>query len=210
VLSNLKARDLVKDDEFDNLINKQTLTHIQFTDYYNHQYNLSNSEQYKFNFSKIENKISSDFKYVEREKFIKDKSNDKTEILKKEIDKLKSEKRSIENWDLKQIFSKVSIDEFINEKFKDNDLVRMLILEGYINENYEDYISICHEGNLTNEDFNFLKGIKANKTFPYQYKLENKANLIKEIKQHQFSRDSILNFDLLDYLGHNYENYKIH
>ncbi|BEV05410.1 hypothetical protein [Chryseobacterium gambrini] len=209
VLSNLKARDLVKDDEFDNLINKQTLTHIQFTHYYNHQYNLSNSEQYKFNFSKIENKISSDFKYVEREKFIKDKSNDKTEILKKEIDKLKSEKRSIENWDLKQIFSKVSIDKFINEKFKDNDLVRMLILEGYINENYEDYISIFHEGNLTNEDFNFLKGIKANKTFPYQYKLENKANLIKEIKQHQFSRDSILNFDLLDYLGHNYENYKI-
>lgn len=208
MLANFKARDLVKDEAFNNLIEKQSLIINQFTFYYNQQYTLSNSQNYKFKFSEIENKINPDFTYAEREKFITDKLNEGVEILRNEIEELKSEKTSIENWDLKKIFSKVSIDDFINEKFKDNDLVRMLILEGYINENYEDYISIFHEGNLTIEDFNFLKGIKANKIFPYQYKLQNIANLIREIKPHQFSRDSILNFDLVDYLGENYGNYK--
>ncbi len=208
LLSNYKARDLVGDEEFIDLIENQRLLYTQFTHNYNQQYNITNQQQFKFNFSEIENKINPNFTYKEREKLISNKSNDGIELVRKEIDNLKSKKTSVENWDLKQIFSEVSIDEFINDKFKDNDLIRMLILEGYINENYEDYISIFHEGNLTSEDFIFLKGIKANKTFSYQYKLDKKANLIREIKQHQFSRDSILNFDLLDYLGDNYQKYK--
>lgn len=210
ILNVIKVNNLITDEYFYDLKDNQEIQYKQFTinRYYNDQYNISDLKTYTFSFSEIEKKINPNFNYEEREDLISNKSNNKIEIIKNEINELKLEKTSIENWDLKQIFSKVSIDEFINEKFKDNDLIRMLILEGYINENYEDYISIFHEGNLTSEDFNFLKGIKANKTFPYQYKLDKKANLIREIKQHQFSRDSILNFDLLDYLGGNYQRYK--
>jgi hypothetical protein len=93
------------------------------------------------NFSEIENEVNPDFNYNERVELIKSKDKNKKNLLQKEIEKLRSEKSEIENWDLKQIFKEVDINQYLND-FTNNGLLRNLILEGYINESYKNFLSL--------------------------------------------------------------------
>lgn len=201
--------ELVKQNEFENsIMNGELICNRFIYQPMYSRYALDESYKFDFEFPEIENEINPEFNYGEREENLICKSNGSIELLKREIEELNSRKNEIESWDLKQIFEKVLIDDYLEGDFKDNDLIRMLILEGYINENYDDYISIFHEGNLTSEDFNFLKSIKANRISPFNLKLNNIENLIKELRPSYWNRKAILNFSLLDFLGNNFDEYK--
>ncbi|KFC19298.1 hypothetical protein [Chryseobacterium sp. FH1] len=129
--------------------------------------------------------------------------------MKNDIDKLKNKKSQIQNWDLKQIFIEVEVDRYLVD-FSDSKLLRNLILNGYINENYNDYISLFHEVSITKEDFTFERNVKSGYNSEFSYKLSDKTeNLVEKIDERYFEREAILNFDLLDYLGSNYNRYSI-
>lgn len=173
---------------------------------YKYYSNLSDVS-FNFNFSEIENEVNSQLTYSERIKLIKSKQTNKTETLKREIEKLKQQKNEIEKWDLKQIFKEVNINKYLGE-FSNNGLLRNFILNGYINENYNDYISLFHEVSITKEDFDFERSVKSGNSKNFDYELSNKVeNLIERIDIKYFEREEILNFDLLDYLGKNYSKY---
>lgn len=171
--------------------------------YYRNDYGPYDSN---LSFEDIENEVNLDFTFEERKSFIENKHNDKVEILKKEIEKLKKEKNEIENWDLTQIFREVDINQYLSE-FSNNGLLRNLVLEGYINENYNDYISLFHEVSLTVDDKKFEKSVKASINENFEYKLTNRETIADKLELKWFSRESILNFDLLDFLGENYDKY---
>lgn len=203
MLSKNKVTDFIEDEGFENLISGN-IAYDRFT--LNRSYNLYNkaSESLSFNFEEIENKVNPDFSYNERLDLIELKNNNKADLLKTEIEKLKSQKAAVENWDLKQIFNEVNINEYLND-FSNNGLLRNLILNGYINENYNDYISLFHEVAITKEDFTFERNVKGGFSTDYTYKLSDKVeNLVERIDVRYFERETILNFDLLDYLGNNY------
>lgn len=189
--------------EFDTVVSSQKLNYS----FYNTYYNRIDSHNHSIDFSEIENEINEDFTYEERVELIKSKHNNDINILKIEIEKLKSKKIIIEKWDLKQIFNEVEIDEYLND-FSNNGLLRNLILNGYINENYNDYISLFHEVSITKEDFTFERNVKGGYSTDFNYRLSDKVeNLIDKIDVRYFERETILNFDLLDYLGNNYDKY---
>ena len=187
--------------------NEITLVYKTFNEYYNRYYDNNITVV----FSEIENEINTEFTYEERAEFIELKKEDKVNSLKNEISKLKNKKSEMRNWDLKQIFNEVDINQYL-DGFTDAKLLRSLILEGYINENYNDYISLFYEGSLTKDDKKFEQNVKSRFNSDFNYKLVNIDNLLKdkhlsELKY--FERDSILNFDLLDYLGKNYNKYSV-
>lgn len=158
-------------------------------------------------FEKIQNEVNPDFTYKKRAEIIESKHNNQIELLQKEIENLKNEKLEIENWDLKQIFKEVDINEYLNN-FSNNGLLRNLILEGYINEDYNEYISLFHEVSLTKEDKKFERNVKSGISDGFYYNLTHIENLIdNNIDLKYFTRETILNFDLFDYLAENYSRH---
>lgn len=175
----------------------------------NFQYYQGNSGYYNSNisFRDVEKEVNPSASFDSRRKIIENKSVNLINSLQVEINNLKSYKSEIESWDLKQIFEKVDINEYLND-FNDNRLIKNLILNGYINENYNDYISLFHGVSITSEDFNFERNVKNSTPTKFNYKLEKIENLIDRIDIKYFKREVILNFDLLDYLGNNYFKYE--
>ncbi|KAB1230850.1 YobI family P-loop NTPase [Chryseobacterium viscerum] len=174
----------------------------------NFRYYRNNNGIYESNlsFEDIENEVNLDFNFQERKYLVESTHSDRIEVLKKEIEKSKKEKNDIENWDLKQIFSEIDIDQYLSE-FSNNGLLRYLVLEGYINENYNDYTSLFHEVSLTADDKKFQKNVKAYFNESFEYKLTHRETIADKLELKWFSRDSILNFNLLDFLGEKYDNY---
>lgn len=211
ILSKIPTNALINqtiiNNDFEELITKQKLSYK----YQNRNYGDLFDNEFDFKFSEIENEINPEFTYEERVGLIESKKNDNVNSLKNEIDKLKTKKSQIQNWDLKQIFIEVDIDQYL-DRFSDGKLLRSLILEGYINENYNDYISLFYEGSLTKNDKKFEQNVKSRFNSEFNYKLANIDNLLKEkhlAELKYFEREAILNFDLLDYLGKNYNKYSI-
>lgn len=193
------------ESDFDNLIENHSFNYKRYNIYHRDLY----ENNFSFKFSEIEKEINPDYTYEKRAEFIESKHNNKIEVLENEIAKLKSNKSEIENWNLKQIFNEIDINEYLND-FSNNGLLRNFILNGYINENYNDYISLFHEVSITKEDFTFERNVKGGYSTDFNFKLSNKIeNLVDRIDEKYFGRESILNFELLDYLGNNYEKNKI-
>src|SRR5690606_3290377 len=100
--------------------------------------------------------------------------------LQAEISKLRTHKANIESWELKQIFDKVDLNQYL-EDFSNNALLRNLIINDYINENYNDYISLFHEGSVTREDLVFERNVKSGTPNEYTYKLHKIDGLLERI-----------------------------
>ena len=159
-------------------------------------------------FAKIVDNISQN-SYEKREEFVLGKTNSHKNKLKNEIIQLKIKKKEIESQSLQEIFQEIDIEPYLGS-FSNNQMMRTLLINGYLNEDYEDYISLFHEGNTTRADEAFKRKIKSGKVSPFDYRLSDKiGNLIKEIPDKYFKREVILNFDLLDFLSENFNQYKV-
>ncbi|WP_313419906.1 YobI family P-loop NTPase [Sphingobacterium multivorum] len=198
--------NLLEDDGFESLMN-EGLTYGTLT--FNSYYNLYSKSSHKlaFSFTEIENEVNPDYTYAERAELLEHKQNNKIDLLKNEIEKLRRRKSDTENKDLKQIFDDIDLNQYL-DKFSNNKLLRNLILNGYINENFNDYISLFHEVSITKADFTFERNVKSGYATEFNYKLSDRiGNLIDKIDDRYFNREAILNMDLLDYLGANYNRY---
>lgn len=199
--------ELLDEDGFEKIIDEE-INYEKFSPNrsYHNMYNKSIRNSLDFSFSEIENIVNPNYGYQKRVELLKDKYSNKIETLKIEIDKLRDRKSEVASWDLKQIFDEVDLDQYLND-FSNNGLLRSLILNGYINENYNDYISLFHEGSITKEDLTFERNVKAGHPPNFTYKLHKIEGLIKRIDLRYFGKECVLNFDLLDYLGANHANY---
>ncbi|MFB9109283.1 hypothetical protein [Flavobacterium gyeonganense] len=202
--------NLSNDEEFDKLKETQNIHYNYYTVYspghylFNEHKNISSN----ISFSDIENSINSNLTFDDRKSLIKKKKDNRINSLNEDIEKLKKNKIEIESWNLKQIFEEVDINKHLNG-FSENELIRNLLLNGYINENYNDYISLFHEVNLTKDDYSFERKIKSGLYSPFDYNLSKIENVIKRIPEKYFNRDTILNFDILDFLAENHDQYNV-
>jgi hypothetical protein len=86
--------------------------------------------------------------------------------------------------------------------------MRSLLLNGYIDEHYDDYISLFHGVNLTKEDFAFERKIKSGYALSFDYRLDKVENLVKRIPDKYFRKEEILNYQLIIYLLRNANTHK--
>lgn len=199
-------KELLENEIFGFLQKAEKIIYNSFNSSYNSQYNFITDNNSKVSFKDIEKLVSTDFTFAQRELFIKNKKSKAIDLLKSEITKLKNNISEIESWNLKQIFEEIDIEPFLKD-FPNDLLVRNLLLNGYINEHYNDYISLFHEVNLTKEDFAFEQRIKSGQHTKFDYELTKLENLTKRISEKYFNRDVILNYNLLDFLANNYNTY---
>ena len=187
-------------NDFDDVISKGNIKY-HYTDHYNRRREGNNS----FNFSEIEKQVNPVLSYEERKRLIQNKQNNEVERIKDEIQKLQQQKIVIKSRSLKEIFEEVDINKyiFLSTEQEDNivnSLLKNLITQGYINENYIDYISLFHEGTISPDDKVFEIKVKSRKISEFDYKIEKKEGLVKKIGEKYFGRKEIFNFNLLDFL----------
>lgn len=128
------------------------------------------------------------------------------EKLNKQKQELNKKIEDINNKTLKEILE-ISSPEKINEIFEVNgleikdshyfSLIRVLIMEGLIDETYSYYIGQFHEGSLAINDKIFIKNIMQGKEQDIFLNIENPDKVIKKMEDSYYSRFNILNKNLL-------------
>lgn len=180
--------EILEDDNFQKLVKCEKIYYLQ-SNYERQRTNLS--------FSDLENKVNSIMTYEEREKQLKDKLNGKISDLNGAIIKLESEKDSIKIGTVKSLINGNNDSGFI---LPGNKLVVYLLRNGYIDENYYDYISYFYEGSITKEDKHFLLSVKNREALDFDYQLEKVDEVLKKMQLNDFKSLSILNVYLLNSL----------
>ncbi|MFN4149637.1 MAG: hypothetical protein ACK4IX_01740, partial [Candidatus Sericytochromatia bacterium] len=94
---------------------------------------------------------------------------------------------------------KIILDESINLD-ENIGLILNLIRNGYINEDFPNYLSYFYPGSLTTNDHNLLMRIIDNKPVKFNEKIDNVSNLVSEISDLNFKNNSILINCILKYL----------
>ncbi|MHB1107701.1 MAG: YobI family P-loop NTPase [Lutibacter sp.] len=177
--SNYSPYELVSEDLFEYLISDE----IKYENYYA-PYSHSASYQVRVNslpvtFSSIEKEVSS-ILYNERVRLIDDFNSNKIEVLRGELQELEREKLQVRNFKV----SKLLLNGKFDFKIKDENqhkLVSILLRNGYIAEDYLDYISIFYEGSITKQDHYFLLNVKSQEITDFDYKLVKIDKLISKI-----------------------------
>lgn len=190
---NVKIIDLVDDKYFKAI---QEMKNVEY-EYLHNGYNRRSKSNLAF--KDIEGLVNHKYSYSEREQMIRDIEQNKVNSIQNEILAKKKQIREIKKLSLAEILKKMETEEIYGD-FKDNDLVRYFLTEGYLNENYIDYISLFHEVNLTIDEFKYLRSIKSNKNPEYDFKISNHYTIIRDLDARFFLNKSILNYDLVEYL----------
>jgi hypothetical protein len=157
----------------------------------------------EISFKTIEKEVNPKYSYQQREQFILDKTNKKKNDLLKQINKLKDEINEIENFSVQKIINTYKDIKIFDENFEKKPLLKYLISYGYINKDYDIYISNFFGKSITKADNDFLLNIKNNgKHFDFNYELNNLEEILKKerLEVGEFKKESILNFKLVTYI----------
>ncbi|WP_349678860.1 MULTISPECIES: hypothetical protein [unclassified Sphingobacterium] len=198
---------LLDDEGFQKIIdNKLTITHFPHYNSYG-QYRRSTNLELNFKFSDIEKEVNGTHDYETHLALIREKKKNQAMVLLSEISELKEQKTNLESQDLHQIFQDIDVSIYLTD-FSNNNLLRSLIINGYINENYNHYISLFHEGTVTRNDLIFDQNVRGGFNTDFSYKLDKIDGLLETLDLRYFKRESILNYDLVDYLANSYDTEK--
>lgn len=188
-------KKLKEDSNFKKLLNQTSLRYY----YYHPSYGDNRIDTNNTKFSDVENLVDNEYSYLEREQQILDWENEKIEMLKKEIESFNKEKIAIKSLPLKEVLQRNENANLLDNE-KQNRLINILLRNGYIDEDYYDYISHFYEGSLTREDKDFLINVKSQASSDFNYKLNKVENLLKKIKDDYFEKEFVLNYNLVDFL----------
>lgn len=158
------------------------------------------------NFSAIEHEVDPHMTYQQRVELL---NQSQIKPLQQQIKQLENQIEAAKNYTLTDLIveGKIKIADVCKHRDKTNldntkqiELIDILLRNGYINENYIEYISIFHEGSLTIGDKQFLINVKRRIKTEYNHQLSQIKNLIVKIKPNDFGKWYILNFDVVDFL----------
>nr|WP_315174117.1 hypothetical protein [uncultured Flavobacterium sp.] len=194
------VENLVTDEFFDLFIKETNIN------YFYNQYHTTSSS---ISFSQIEKSVDK-IKYSERLEIVLNKQTESINQIKIELQDIENKRKELNSKKLYEIlnednsieyFKKYSIE---NKKINNINLINYLLSEGYINEDYNHYISYFYPGSITKEDNDFLMSLlSSEKPLPFNHKLKEINSLIKRIKPENFNKKAILNFTLVDYIIEN-------
>ncbi|NLK09082.1 MAG: hypothetical protein GX316_10380 [Firmicutes bacterium] len=93
------------------------------------------------------------------------------------------------------------------ERFSDQPLIQFLIRDGYLDENYIDYMSYFLGYANTHRDHYFLRCVTDQKPQRYDYSIDAPKRVLEELHPSRFEQRTALNNDLFDYMLENLKDY---
>lgn len=180
---------------FDKLTSSSSVKYTYIdTSYYNNQTRQTSID---VDFSQIEKSVDPKRSYKERLKALR-----YTYEELEDIDLVDIHKEDFRSQPLSLLMNEVDYTEFPSYKsLKIPRLIEFLVVKGYIDENYYDYISYFYANFIDAHDWDFVLDLKLNKTHPYDYHINNVEACLNEIPKSVYRKNAILNIDLVDYLA---------
>lgn len=169
-------------------------------------YSSSMGNSHPFRIQDIEDEVNEKYSYLQRKKIItqgkdilekdcNDKNRELSLIKEKLINKKISELIDSDNFD--KIISKSSYSHKVNYDYK---LLKYLIINGYLNENYNYLLSLFIEGNLSPKDFDFIMSVKNKNNLGFNYALNDPKTVSKYLYAHEYEQVEVLNYDLVNFI----------
>lgn len=159
--------------------------------------------------------LGNNFDYGKRKKLIENKKSGEVDKLGKERHQLEKQLAYIEDLLLHKLVSNISdvfmyVNSYHNlpeENRNYYNVLGYLLKEGYIDEDYFYYISIFQEGRMTPQDNQFLLSVKFDEPKGYAFGLTAIETIISNLRNKDYNKAAIINFDLLQFLLKNEEQY---
>jgi hypothetical protein len=201
---NYNFKDILEDDIFPYFIANSVFYNYYCDKPSNYNaYYLQNGKQVQLKFSDIEKIVDAEYSYEERVKKIENWNSGQTDELRKKIETLEQKRNEIRREKLQNLI--VSGNLKIEATANQQKLINILLRNGYIDENYLDYISIFHEGSISKNDHTFLLNVKSQTKTDFTHRLNKIDKLISKINIRDFENEFILNYQLVDYILSNVE-----
>lgn len=193
--------EIAQDEDFFDLVISNKIKYNYYTTQNSWYYKTVTQTVVKF--GDIENMLDPDQDFERRQSLITDNNNDKAEEYKHEIQTLEKAKSWARHAKVKTLLTDKKIT--IPDGDRQHQLFGILLRNGYIDEDYLDYISLFYEGSITKEDRSYLLGVKNQSGPDYDFKLTKIENLIDKMRAVDFQESYSLNYHLLDFLLENSE-----
>lgn len=199
--------ELLKDENFEYLKSDELFYRTPVNNNYNYNITYENIKIPTL-FSDIENKVHPEKSYNVKEQEILDIKLNKSNSIRQKIQELEKQIIITRNLKISELLqSNEKIDLNINENL-DKNFITILLRNGYISEDYFDYISLFHEGSITRNDHKFIISVRNRQKLDFDYKLSKVDKIIHKINPIDFNSEFVLNNDLLDFLLRNSETNK--
>ena len=162
-----------------------------------------------------------DSRLAQRKQALEDKSDANLSKLESELNRIEHEIASTKAKSLKDLITRENIDGFfvvthtneigsVNEfkEVKSSDyfaLIKFLIRNGFIDENYSDYMTYFYDESISANDKIYLRRVTDRRGAEYAYTLKEPKKVVESpiLRNAEFEQEETLNFDLLEYLLQN-------
>lgn len=145
--------------------------------------------------------------YMERINYLIQKNKENQESICTKYENEYTNIKYLRQKSLKSLIETYTFDE-IFKNFECSDLVRTLLIRGYIDEQYEQYINYFKEVSITANDIKFVLDVVQEKENHWNYRLDNPKSVVEALQESDFKRKYVYNYYLMDYLveSNDFEN----
>lgn len=191
-------------DQF--LQNNITLDYIKQNTLY-----VQSSNGYDFTESEIFAYYKGKENFINRAEKIQSISDKEIDKLKNKNIQLEKEIKRINEMSLKDILEQLNKEEIKeilkgddNNTFEIDNFTSMLVSNGYIDENYKNYMFYFKPTKELNEhDYTYIINVRQSTKMDFDYKIDNPKVVIEQLDASYFGKNEILNYYILDELLQN-------
>lgn len=153
-------------------------------------------------FSELEKEVDNTMSYAERRDALRASFNSIGDALFPVI-----RKEELRSQPLYQVLSEIDYahkSEFIELKVP--KLIEYLVVRGYIDEDYYDYISYFYDNFIDNHDWGFVLDVKLGNGHVFDYPVHKVEACLEELPNTVYRKTAILNIDIVNFLAANQNN----
>lgn len=150
----------------------------------------------------IEAEVNSEKSFRERKLEVERKTQDEKDKIYRQIAKLRAKISSLRITEFNKIIqTDPSGVAPLFDRFGENkDLVKFLVMEGFLDDTYYQYTSLFHSGRLSPSDNKFLIQIRAFNNPEPNFQIDNPKEVIAAMRDADFRQNFTLNVTLVDCL----------
>ncbi|MGB8286535.1 MAG: ATP-binding protein [Rhizobium ruizarguesonis] len=192
--------DLTGHQAFEAIIEQDHVTALQV--YYNNRQNCSIK-----GFQKTVSEVAT---YQDRKALIEHRSAEYKHATAKAIQELRSNISFLRTAKFNELIrTNVGNIEELFDAFEENsDLIRFLVIEGFLDDTYYQYTSLFHRGRLSPSDNKFLIQIRSFKNPEPDFQIDNPTEVIAAMREDDFRQKFVLNKTLVDCMFGNRDHYR--
>lgn len=187
----IPVADLVKSERLEDILNASQVF-VRNPNGYQQQVALSGFQK----------NVNPNRTFQQRKEDVENKSTTFRNVASKKIQEIRAKLSNVRMAKFNEIV-RDGLDEMddIFDVFGDRaELARFLVLEGFLDDTYYQYTSLFHSGRLSPSDNKFLIQIRSFSNPQPDFQIDNPKEVIAAMRDEDFSRNYVLNVEIVDCL----------